>query len=431
MMAEMAGGSRRGFLGASLSFGLGLLVGGRLGAPRAFAPGLPMPLNEDETEYVTEALAALDRTKIWDTHVHIVGLGRGDSGCWVNPKSMSHLHPLRRLRFEIYLHAAGVTDLARADELYVARLLELFRLANPTGKMLGLAFDYAVDENGQETPKYSEFYTPTEYVLRLAKQYSEILPCASVHPYRKDASDRLRRFVQEGAIAVKWLPNAMGIDPLSSKCDAFYRTLQELSIPLISHAGEEQAVEVSGWQEFGNPLRLRRALDAGVRVVVAHCASLGDVEDLDAGPGQEISAFTAFMRLFTDKRYKDLLYADISAMTQFSRCGRPLREILLSTDLHPRLLYASDYPLPAIDPLVSTRILEREGYLTPEDREKCNRLYRKNPLLFDLVLKRKLRLEHKNNTHVFSPAVFQTANFFSPPPAAAAPTPPVAPAAQP
>ena len=36
-------------------------------------------------------------------------------------------------------------------------------------------------------------------------------------------------------------------------------------------------------RRIGNPLRLRRALDAGVRVVVAHCASMGQDRDLDAG----------------------------------------------------------------------------------------------------------------------------------------------------
>ncbi len=36
-------------------------------------------------------------------------------------------------------------------------------------------------------------------------------------------------------------------------------------------------------EHFGNPLLLRRALDAGVRVVVAHCGSMGEDRDLDRG----------------------------------------------------------------------------------------------------------------------------------------------------
>ena len=64
----------------------------------------------------------------------------------------------------------------------------------------------------------------------------------------------------EGARAVKWLPSAMGIDPASPLCDDFYRTLARLDLPLISHAGTENAVHGVGRSELGNPLKLRRPL---------------------------------------------------------------------------------------------------------------------------------------------------------------------------
>src|SRR4029079_2466094 len=91
---------------------------------------------------------------------------------------------------------------------------------------------------------------------------------------------------QRGRVrAVKWIPAAMGIDPASPRCDRFYAALARLDVPLITHSGLERA-GVSGYsQDLGNPLRLRRALAAGVRVVVAHCASMGTDRDLDRGPG--------------------------------------------------------------------------------------------------------------------------------------------------
>ncbi|MBX3128670.1 MAG: amidohydrolase family protein [Polyangiaceae bacterium] len=408
----MAGSTRRGFLGTTLAFGLGLGVGGRVGAPAAFAPGPPAPLDDDERELADKMLGSLDRAKIWDAHVHIVGLGSGGTGCWVNPAARSHARPLRRFRYEVYVRAAGVTDESRADQQYVERLLSLQRVANPTGKLLCLAFDYAVRQDGSEDRGRSEFYTPDEYVLGLAREHPELVACASVHPYRKDALDRLDRAVQAGAVAVKWLPNAMGIDPLSERCDAFYERLSELDVPLITHAGDEQAVHVDAWQELGNPLRLRRALDAGVRVVVAHCAGKGDVQDIDAGDLRRIPAFDAFMRLFNEERYKSSLFGDLSALTQVSRAGKPLRELLISKHLGARLLYGSDYPLPAIDPLVSTRLLAQDGYIDDDQREQLNRIYLKNPLLFDLLLKRMLRVSYKNATYGFADAAFQTADFF-------------------
>jgi len=63
------------------------------------------------------------------------------------------------------------------------------------------------------------------------------------------------------ARGVKWLPAAMGIDPGSPLCDRFYGALARLRLPLITHAGLERAVMGTDVQDYGNPLRLRRALD--------------------------------------------------------------------------------------------------------------------------------------------------------------------------
>ncbi len=66
-----------------------------------------------------------------------------------------------------------------------------------------------------------------------------------------------------------------GIDPSSPRCDAFYEAMARLNISLLSHAGGEVALPSHVTQDVNNPLRLRWALDHGVRVIVAHCASLG------------------------------------------------------------------------------------------------------------------------------------------------------------
>ena len=48
---------------------------------------------------------------------------------------------------------------------------------------------------------------------------------------------------------------------------------------LLSHTGEEQAVEAEENQRLGNPLLLRRPLELGIRVIMAHSASLGTCDD--------------------------------------------------------------------------------------------------------------------------------------------------------
>ena len=91
----------------------------------------------------------------------------------------------------------------------------------------------------------------------------------------------------------------MGIDPAAARCAPFYELMQKLDMPLVSHAGLERAVLGREAHDYGNPLRLRRALEAGVRVVIAHCASLGEDRDLDRGEnGPYVDSFSLFARVF-------------------------------------------------------------------------------------------------------------------------------------
>ena len=125
--------------------------------------------------------------------------------------------------------------------------------------------------------------------------------------------------MKDGARGIKWLPSAMGIDPASPRCDRFFEALAQTGLPVISHAGRELAVQ-GGSQDDGNPLKLRRAMDHGVRVVVAHCASDGDDVDLDkSADGPRVKSFELFARLMDEPRYEQFCYADISALTQFNR----------------------------------------------------------------------------------------------------------------
>src|ERR1041385_6725242 len=152
---------------------------------------------------------------------------------------------------------------------------------------------------------------------------------ASIHPYRADALDALAQAKRDGARAVKWLPAVMAIDPASPRCRRFYDALRAHDLPLITHAGAELAVAGHDWDDYGNPLRLRPALDAGVRVVIAHCASFGEDRDLDRGTqGPSVPSFALFERLMNDARYEKNLSADISALTQLNRVRPALARVL-------------------------------------------------------------------------------------------------------
>jgi predicted TIM-barrel fold metal-dependent hydrolase len=354
-------------------------------------------LSSRASDLVKAAFADVDPARLVDYHTHVAGIGAGGTDNLVHPKMRSWRHPFHRLKFAVYLSAAGVEDLGRADWEFAERLVRLVSNIEPRGKYRLLAFDKNYDRDGTANLEKTEFYVPNEYVFALAAEHPDLFePVISVSPYRRDACEELEKWAGRGGRMVKWLPNAMGINPSDAACDPFYLKMKELGLVLLSHGGEEKAVEAEEDQRLGNPLLLRRPLDHGVKLIVAHCAGLGDNEDLDDTSRRRVHNFRLFLRLMEDRRYDGLVFGDISAMTQFNRIGEPLATVIAREDLHHRLVNGSDYPLPAINLLIRTKPLVRAGYITAEEREHLREIYRFNPLLFDFVLKRRLKLPGTN-----------------------------------
>jgi len=359
------------------------------------------------------AWAGLDPQQVWDVHTHLVGTGDSGSGVVVNPQMGSLLHPLQYAQRLFYLNAGCVHEApqGQVDRAYVERLHNLIAGFPAGAKVLLFAFDRFHDEAGQAVPERSTFYVPDAYAARIAREFPAGFEwAASIHPYRQDCVTALDSAVAAGARAVKWLPAAMGIDPGSPRCDAFYAALVRHDLPLITHAGEEKAVHGGDTQRFGNPLRLRRPLDQGVRVVVAHCASLGTDQDSDRGSkAGQVPSFDLLARLMSEPAYTRLLHADISALTQRNRQESVLRALLEREEWHPRLLNGSDYPLPGIVPLVSPKEFAARGMLAGDAVPVLTRLREHNPLLFDFVLKRHLHSRGRR----FADRVFETRSLFA------------------
>jgi uncharacterized protein len=360
---------------------------------------------------VEEAWSGLDAGRVWDMHTHLVGAGDSASGIYLNPELTKPANPRLYAQFLFYLNAGCVHEApGRIDATYVARLRNLLAGMRPGFKAMLYAFDAAVDDAGNELREQTMFAVPDAYAASVATRSPDSFEwVASIHPYRRDALQRLAWAAANGARAVKWLPNAMLIDPAAPRCDGFYAALAALDLPLVTHAGHEAAVHSPLGQRFGNPLRLRRALDAGVRVVVAHCASLGEDEDLDRGESAPPRAsFELFVRLMEEPRYVGRLFADISALAQRNRAGPPLAAMLERDEWHERLLNGSDYPLPGILPLFSVDALVAQGFLDARVAPVVKAIREHNPLLFDFVLKRHLRSRGRG----FAARVFETRAFF-------------------
>jgi predicted TIM-barrel fold metal-dependent hydrolase len=362
-------------------------------------------------EAVRSAWEGLDPARVWDCHAHLVGNGDSGSGIWLNPQMLSMAYPVEFAQRLFYLNAGCAHDSpGRVDPSYVDRMLNLLDGLRPGAKLVLLAFERHYSEAGEPVMENTAFHVPDDYAMKTARRFPRHFEwAASIHPYRRDGVAALKRAAADGARAIKWLPAAMGIDPASPRCDAFYAELARLGLPLITHAGMERAVRVGERQQLGNPLLLRRPLDHGVRVVVAHCATMGEDRDLDRGRnGPFVSSFELFARLMDDARYGRTLHGDLSAVTQSNRAGPSLARLLEREPWHARLINGSDYPLPGIMPLYSMSQLVGLGILDAALAPTLAAIREHNPLLFDFVLKRHLRRGERR----FPASVFETREFF-------------------
>lgn len=378
-------------------------------ALRFFNPCLDAALPESLAahELVARAFDGIDPAKVVDAHVHLLGMGGGPNGAWVGKQMLRPTNPLQYARYRFFLNASCVPSDAEPNRAYLDRLLACHRATMPGARLMLLAFDQVHDEDGRPRPETSAFHVSNAYARAVAERHpGELEWAASVHPYRQDAVEALDAAVGGGARAVKWLPNAMGIDPGSPRCDPFYEALARHRIPLLTHGGRERAVRGAGIDAFGNPLRLRRALDHGVRVIIAHCASFGAGVDLDVGPhGPVVPNVDLFARLMDEPRYEPILMGDISALMQSNRTAAALGKVLERTEWHARLLNGSDYPLPGVPALFDLDDLAEHGFLPAPAVPVLERIQDHNPLMFDFVLKRTVG---KNGAR-FAPRVFETA----------------------
>jgi predicted TIM-barrel fold metal-dependent hydrolase len=239
------------------------------------------------------------------------------------------------VRFNFFLKTFGVSErelMQQGDVLVLERLSQRLAESRHVAAAVVLAMDGVVDARGNLDEAATEIYIPNDFLGQACRAYPNLLFGASINPGRPDALERLERAAIDGAVLMKWLPSVQGINPADARLKPFYRRLHELQLPLLTHTGgEESFTRVDN--SLADPLRLRVALDEGVTVIAAHCASNGKNE----GQANQDRLLPLF------KEYSNL-YADFSSLTQVNRLGH-LPRILRHTGIHDRLLYGSDMPI--------------------------------------------------------------------------------------
>ena len=144
----------------------------------------------------------------------MLAIGTSVTDAFVNPKMRSGIN-LERLKFLIYASAAGVKNIDDADQEYVTRLVRLARHQTP-GKYRILAFDKYYMPDGSVDLAKTNMYVPNRVRRRAWRANIPIFfsPVISVHPYRTRCACRnWTNGRKPGVKYVKWLPNAMGMDP--------------------------------------------------------------------------------------------------------------------------------------------------------------------------------------------------------------------------
>jgi len=381
------------------------------GAPAAPIPGV-------DPDWLARIWDGLDPAQLWDVHAHLIGTGDSGSGCWIAPSLSQWWHPVEFARKQAILNGAcvdgGAAATGEVDRAYLRRLTTLADAFPVGARWLLFAFDEAIGTDGRRRPDWTTFHVPDAYARSVAEARPDRFGwVASVHPHREDALVRLDRAIAGGALAMKWLPSSMAIDLRDPRLRPFYDRLAAARLPLIVHCGEEHAVPGAGRQDLGNPLLLREPLRHGVRVIAAHCASLGMAMDFDLPRPRPVQAFELFARLMDEPAWRGQLLGDVSAMFQFNRRPEVWRTVLRRQDWHDRLLHGSDYPLPGVLPLVRLPQLVRAGVLDEAHVAPLGALREHHPLMFDLALKRLARWQGD----ALGASVYATARHFGPAPA--------------
>lgn len=254
----------------------------------------------------------------------------------MSPKKFNSLvyRVLRR-----FLGIAGDGDI---DRRYLQRLEEDLTAAAMVGAVdaaVLLPHERIYLDDGTLAPD-QEMYIPGDYAIACARarmacgRPGRFLPAMSVHPYRPDALDETARLIEAGAVAMKWLPSSQNIDGRDARCRPLYDLLARRGLPLIAHTGSEHTVRVTR-RDLGDPDILIPAMEAGVTVILSHCATASLPWEKD------------FSRRFIElaNRYPNC-YGDTSALAAPGRT-RYLRRFL-DSGLADKLVHGSDYPVPPI-----------------------------------------------------------------------------------
>ncbi len=235
--------------------------------------------------------------------------------------------------------------LANPYETYTNTLMNMVRDSEHLSKTVLFGVDARVDSKGKVLHKDLTVCATNEDLLKLYEKNSDVLvPFFSINPMRPDALDLIDKYSELGFKGAKFLQNYWGVNTKDERYRAYFEKLKAKDIPLIVHIGSESSVH--SFKECESINMLDFPLEVGVTVIAAHMA-------LSYEPMKIFKALSSNPKNFNDDYFKllemlqrhDNLYADISALLTPVR-AKVLRHLSQQDDVHEKLLFGTDYPVP-------------------------------------------------------------------------------------
>ncbi len=264
-----------------------------------------------------------------DFHVHLFGVGDGNTGCKLSERQRRHVN------YRYFLRLLGLTENGRMDQEYVQRLVTQLR-ASSMQKAVLQAWDCRYDAQGKpDWEGTTSLYVPNDYLLQIVRQHPDLfIPCASINPRRRDWADELDRCTAAGVRVLKVHPPTMDVDPADLRFRPFYKQCAENNVILMFHTGAEHAADITDLN-FCDPMRLTIALDEGCTVIAAHAGMGGFFDGIDFFPGL-VELINRHARLYLDT-------SELGAMIRW----RNLPRILGRREVTERAIHGSDFPFPS------------------------------------------------------------------------------------
>lgn len=373
------------------------------------------PLPKYAQDILDETL--VDIPYVVDSHMHVLGIGTDGSGCFVHPGSFSWRNPLEWIKSNIMLSTCGVCHLSHADSNMFDRIQTLVKYF-PTIPYFGMIFAFAAtyDESGKVQWLDTGLHVPNKYVVEKTKESKGLIPVGSIHPFQPDLEQQFDYLVQHDVQVLKLLPNSMGFDPSCQSVRPFIELAVQYDMTIIAHVGDEHSVSGGGINNaHGNPLLWSGWLDEfpQLRIVFAHVGSEGAA----LSGGKQVENFDLVLHLM--KKYPTQTFADISAFSSAPLRVKYLKRLLKETSIHSRLIFGSDYPLPAtwISAAITSWVMYFSGLVDYRTRNALMEIQYRNPLAFNFAAMRLVRHQgysfppeifYKNVEQIFSTNIFKS-----------------------